>query len=65
MTDSTSAMTRILPAKVGPTFLSRVRHRLQLRRNAHSLGALDDRMLNDIGLTRYDVAQLARGRTSD
>jgi uncharacterized protein YjiS (DUF1127 family) len=37
-----------------------VRHRLQIRRNAEILSALDDRLLADIGLARNEVRRVAR-----
>ncbi|MBL0406620.1 DUF1127 domain-containing protein [Microvirga aerilata] len=40
--------------------LSGLRRWLRGRETAHQLNALSDRELSDIGIARYDIAQVAR-----
>lgn len=44
------------------TLLDRLLERLALRQSARRLETLDDRILRDIGLTRYDLAMMQRGQ---
>ena len=45
--------------------LSRIRNYLRYRETVEELSRLTDRELNDLGISRYDIETVARGRTRD
>jgi uncharacterized protein YjiS (DUF1127 family) len=51
-------------AKTLNRFAAAIQHRLEARRIANELSALDDRVLADMGIERYQISDIANGKFS-
>jgi uncharacterized protein YjiS (DUF1127 family) len=60
MTELSSPVEIMVARDRARPLLQRIMEKYRRRRDARLLAKLDDHMLRDIGLTRYDVELLAR-----